>query len=884
MAGAGFREIRLDDYRPPAFLVDDVALEFVLDPERTCVTSRLRVRRAAHTDPTAPLVLDGNTLELESIRVDGELLGNNQYTERPGKLEIVVPGAACEVEISTVIRPSANHSGEGMFVLNGQIATQCEAEGFRRLTYFPDRPDVLATYTVRLVADRARYPVLLSNGHLTASGSGEDGTHWAVWHDPHPKPSYIFAVMAGAWAKLEDTYVTGSGRRVALGIFADPPLIDQCQFAMGALKRALRWEEETFGLEYDLDCYHIVALSDYIGAMENKGLNLFDSQGIVADPQTTTDEDYLLIERILAHEVFHNWTGNRVTCRDWFQLSIKEGLTRFRDQLFAQDMGLPDYKRIDQVKALRRNQFPEDVGPAAHPVQPKAYLEIKNFYTATIYEKGAEVVRMLFHLLGRETFIRGVRHYLDTNDYQAVTKDAFLASMEATSGYDLGRFRTWYDQAGRPVVEASGRYDAAQSVYELTLTQRNGLADVQPSAGTVPYPIPVAFGLVGRSGRPVAAQLEGTQAHVLDFDGAQRVFRLENIDEPVVPSLFRGFSAPVTYQSGLAQADLAHLMVFDTDAFNRWDAAQQLGIAVIRALAADWRAGRPLELPEVYRRAYAAVLEDRNLDRAVLGEILRIPDEPALSDGLPQIDLDAHVAARRFVCQSLAAACRETLLAAYQNAVPQGPYVLDAHEIGRRRFRNSCLEMLVQLEQAEELELALRQVTSADNMTDCFEALAVLCQVACPQREAALRWFYERWRAYPRVIDKWFLVQALSRTADAVDRFEQLDAHPDMDPMNAPRAWAFYGSFFRQNRVAFHDPSGRGYDLLVKRLLFIDRYKPGASMRLMPQILQWRRYDPPRQALMKAALERVAAHEGISRGLYENVSRALGIATEVAPT
>lgn len=873
MGTASFQETRLQDYRPPEFLVDSVDLVFELDAERTLVASKLCVRRAAGTAAGTPVVLDGHSFELLSVAIDGHVLEPADYQQADGKLTLSQAAERFELEIRTALKPAANRSGEGLFALNGKLATQCEAEGFRRLTPFFDRPDVLSVYRVTLIADPVRYPVLLSNGSITAQGQQGDGRHWVTWEDPHPKPCYLFAVMAGDWQKLEDHHVTPSGRRITLGIHADHDVIGQCAFAMDALKRSLRWEEQTFGLEYDLDCYNIVALSDYMGAMENKGLNLFGSEGIVADPRISTDDDYMLIERILAHEVFHNWTGNRVTCRDWFQLSIKEGLTRFRDQLFAQDTALPDFKRIDQVKALRRNQFPEDTGPAAHPVQPKSYFEIRNFYTATIYEKGAEVVRMLYHLLGRETFIRGVRHYLDTYDGQAVTKDQFLASMERISGRDLSSFLAWYDRAGRPLVKASGNYDAERRTYALTLTQHNLLSPHDTAAP--PYPIPVAMGLIGKSGREVPAVCEGQALNVLHFAGTTTAFRFDDVPEPVVPSLFRGFSAPVTYESGLSDDDLAHLMAHDTDAFSRWDAAQQLGILSIRRLAASWRAGERLVRPEAYGRSFAASLADRNTDGSVLGEILRIPDEPALSDGLDRIDLDAHVAGRTWLCRHLAELHRDELLTIYHASTVHEPYRFDPAQISRRRLRNACLELLLAMPSNDLLDLCLRQVTAADNMTDSFEALSYLCQIACPQREEALAWFLDRWRAFPRVVDKWFMVQALSRTADAIDRFLVLEKHPEMDMSNAPRAFWFYGSFFRQNRVAFHDPSGRGYEVLVERLLFIDRHKPGVSMRFMPQILQWRRYDDHRRALMKAALERLAGSPGISSGLYENVTRAL---------
>ena len=870
--------VRLADYRTPAYLVERVALRFELDAERTRVHSRLHVRRNTHTPAAAPLVLDGEQLVTHGIAVDGQPLPGDAYVIDGGRLHIANVPAEFELAIETEINPRANRSGEGMFRIRGQLATQCEPEGFRRLTWFPDRPDVLAVYTVTLVADRALYPVLLSNGSVVERGELDGGRHVVTWHDPHPKPCYIFAVMAGTWSCLQDEYVTRSGKRVQLGIHADAGVIAHCEFAMGALKRALAWEEATFGLEYDLPVYNIVALTDYVGAMENKGLNLFEAHGIVADPETSTDDDQLLIERILAHEVFHNWTGNRVTCRDWFQLAIKEGLTRLRDQLFAQDMALSAWKRIDQVKALRRNQFPEDAGPAAHPVQPKTYVAIRNFYTGTVYDKGAEVVRMLLHLLGRETFIAGVRAFVQRHDLQAVTKDEFLAAMRAVSGRDLLQFEQWYDHAGRPTVTATDEYDAQARTCTLTLSQR---LDTPVGSAGAPAPlfhIPVSVGLIGQSGgslpfrHPVTGEM--AQSHLLELTAARQQFVFEGVAEPVVPSLLRGFTAPVTLEARLDDAQLAHLMAFDDDAFARWDAAQQLGVNVVRRLARDWRAGTPLVLPAEYARAFGTALLDERSDPSVLSEILRIPDEPVLSDGLARIDLDAQVAARRFVVQQLAAAHRDALLQRYER-LATGPHRFEPDAIAHRKLRNACLEHLCALAEPSLLDLCLAHLQQADNMTDMFDALSFLAQVRCPQRDAALAWFYERWQAKDRVIDKWFTVQALSRVDGAVDEVLALESHPAMSMSNRPRSMAFYGSFFRQNRVAFHDPSGKGYEMLADRLLYIDKANPGATYWLMPQILQWRRYDDARQLRMRAVLERVARSPGISKALQENVGRAL---------
>lgn len=861
MTGVIMQSVRLDDYQPPAWQVESVDLIFEIDPARTVVSSVL----AISSESGGTVRLDGSSLELLSLAIDGVEASPNRYSVDDEGLTIADVPDRARLEIRTAIVPSSNKTGEGMFVLRGKIATQCEAEGFRKLTYFFDRPDVLAKYRVRLVGDRHTFPHLLSNGNRVAVGELDDGRHWAEWVDPFPKPCYIFAVMAGDWEVIRDTMTTGSGRTLNLAIYADPEYIHQCGFAMGALKRALAWDETTFGLEYDLDDYNIVALSDHMGAMENKGLNLFEAHGIVADPATTTDDDYLLLERILAHEVFHNWTGNRVTCRDWFQLSVKEGLTRFRDQLFSADMSLGDYKRIDQVKALRRNQFPEDAGPAAHPVQPKEYLEIKNFYTATVYEKGAEVVRMLYHLLGRDTFIRGVKHYLASYDLQAVTKEAFIASLETVSGRRLDDFLEWYDQPGRPIVTAQTRYDSESKTFELELSQRSCL---DRHADAPPRQIPIVMGLLGPGGEEL-----GT--HTLELKQPRETFRFDDLPTRPVPSLLRGFSAPVTLVSDLTDDELAHLMSFDTDAFTRWDSAQQLGVRVIRRLAEAWRNGDTLMLPAAWESAFARVLADDSTDLAVRAELVRIPDEPVLSDGLDYIDLDAHVAARNFVMRALTTANLDTLKEQYVSRQQNDDAAIDPADFARRKFKNACLELLVLHGEAEFLDMALAQVEGARNMTDEFDALSFLAHMPGVQRDAALDHFYVKWEHEPRALDKWFMVQALSRAGDAVDRVLELERHPLREAGGAPRSWWFYGSFFRQNRVMFHEPTGRGYDFLVDKLLELDLVKPGVSMRFMPQILQWRRYDPHRRSLMKAALERLAAGENISRGLYENVTKAL---------
>lgn len=868
--------VRLRDYAPFPFHLHSVELRVELDRNATRVESRLVLERRVDAPINAPLLLDGADLGLASISLDGAALPPDCYELGNDRLCIGNLPDRCELMIVVVISPAVNRGDEGLMELGGKLATQCESEGFRRITWFPDRPDVMATYTVTLIGDPAVYPHMLSNGDLVDEGTFADGRHWVRWEDPIPKPSYIFAIVAGDFAVLRDQYITASGREIALAIYADHERIAECGFAMGALKRALRWEEEKYHREYDLGRYNIVALTGHVGAMENKGLNIFDANGICADPEISTDSDYLVIERILAHEVFHNWSGNRVTCRDWFQLSLKEGLTRFRDQCFSQDMSAAGVKRIEFVKALQRNQFPEDDGPAAHPVKPREYIEIRNFYTGTVYDKGAEVIRMMSCLLGEAPFREAVQRYFDKYDLQAVTTEDFVATVADASGRDLDQFELWYHQAGRPRVEASGSYDSQANSYDLTLRQHNAPSSGQPKKA--PLHIPVLAGLVDSAGRELAAGCDAARLvdgnFLLELREEVQTFHFEDVASAPIPSLLRGFSAPVSLHTDLAPEQLAVLMAHDPDPYNRWQSGQTLAIAVIRALAADWHAGRPLVLDDLYAEAWERVLQDRQTDQALVAELLLLPDEPALSEGLPQIDIDGHKAGRDYLLGELARRNRDRLLELYDELTDSGPYQFNAAALGRRSLRNRCLETLLALPDSEIQSLCLAQIEGAGNMTDAFAALAAICHVDCPQRHTGLASFYRRWQHKAPVIDKWFNAQALSRMDGAIDTILALEQHPDMDIMNMPRAMAFYGGFFRQNRIAFNDPDGRGYNMLADRLVLIDSVKPGTTYWLMPQLLQWRRFDSARQALMKQALEKVLAAD-ISKGLFEIVSKAL---------
>jgi aminopeptidase N len=871
--------VRLADYETPTFLIDSVDLAFDLDARETRVLNRMGVRRAEGAPAAAPLRLDGVNLTLTRLALDGEILASSRYSLDETGLTITDLPAAFRLDIETLIHPDRNSSKTGLMEIGGKLVTQCEAEGFRKLTYFPDRPDVLAVYSVTLRADKATYPVLLSNGDLVGRGVGADGRHWAAWRDPYPKPCYIFAIVAGDFGCLREHYVTASGRTVTVGVYADHDLIETCQFAMEVAIRALRWDEETYGLEYDLDTFNIVAVSGWSGAMENKGLNLFGASGVIADPDISTDEDYIIIERIIGHEEFHNWTGNRVTCRDWFQLCLKEGLTRFRDQQFIEDKLSSGVWRIESVKQLRRNQFPEDDGPAAHPVKPAAYAEIDNFYTNTIYDKGAEVVRMIRALLGPETFRRGFDLYIQRHDGRAVTTEAFLQAMEDASGRDLAQFRLWYSQAGRPRVRARGAYDAAHGRYAITLTQ--SCPPTPGQADKAPFHIPIVMGLLSKSGEALTFRTQGANvtepvsSTVMELTGREQTFAFEGVASPPIASLLRGFSAPVTLESETSAEDLAVLTKADPDPFARWDASQTLAIRIIRDLAAARSAGRPMTAPSAFVEAIGAVLEDDASDPLLRGLILSLPDEPVLSEGLASIDLDGHIAARNLLRLAIATRFQDRLLARYHALAETGPYAPNIAGIGRRRLKNVILDLLTALDTAEIAELCLAQLTGSANMTDSFEALCLLTHVDRPQGQQGVDWFYDRWKDHGTVIDKWFNAQALSRAPGAVDKIIALEQHPAYDIGNFSQGLVYYGGFFRQNRVAFHDPSGKGYEFLADRLLMIDRMGRSGSHYIMPQINQWRRYDPARQALMRQALERVAASPGLSKGLRENITKAL---------
>ncbi len=873
------RTIYLKDYRAPAFLIERTELRFELGEEATQVEARLQLRRNPAADtPDAPLVLDGEELELLAVRIDGRELQPYEWVQADDSLTLANVPDAFVLEIVNRIRPQENTRLEGLYKSSGNFCTQCEAEGFRRITYYLDRPDVMSVFTTTVVADAQRYPVLLSNGNPVEQGETDDGRHFVSWHDPHPKPSYLFALVAGDLACLEDSYTTASGREVSLRIYVEPHNADKCEHAMASVKKSMHWDEQRFGLEYDLDIYMIVAVDDFnMGAMENKGLNVFNSKYVLARPDTATDTDYERIEGVIAHEYFHNWTGNRVTCRDWFQLSLKEGLTVFRDQSFTADMTAGAVKRIDDVRLLRTHQFAEDSGPMAHPVRPPSYMEINNFYTVTVYEKGAEVVRMYESLLGREGFRRGMDLYFERHDGQAVTTDDFLAAMADANGEDLTQFRRWYEQAGTPRVRVEDDWDEASGRYTLTLRQScpptPGQKDKQP------FLIPFAVGLLDAEGRDLPLRLAGEAeaqgtTRVLRLTEAEQSFVFEGLNVQPLPSLNRGFSAPVRVEYPYADSQLAFLAAHDADSFNRWDAGEQLAVHVMLGLAEDHQAGRPLALPAGFITAFATVLADESLNAAVKAEMLSLPGEAWLAETMDVVDPDAIHIARDYTRRALASELEAQWLAAYHANSVSGDYRYDSQDAGRRRLRNLALDYLASLDSAPTRQLALNQFSEADNMTDSLAALAALMRTGGEERERALETFYERWKSEPLVLDKWFTLQAMAQRPGTLDRVKQLMHDPAFSMRNPNRVRALIGAFAQGNPTGFHAADGSGYGFVGEQVQALDALNPQVAARMVGVFSRWRRYDDGRQAHMKTELERLKALE-LSRDVYEIVSKSL---------
>jgi aminopeptidase N len=874
------RPVRLQDYRPPDWLVDTVHLDISLHPTATRVRAALALKPNAAVAAPASVVLDGDGLNLVSIAIDGVPLAPEHYVATPNSLTISqAPPRPFRLDIETLVNPSANTQLSGLYRSSGTYCTQCEAEGFRRITYFPDRPDVMAVYTTRIEADKAEAPVLLANGNLVAQGEvAGTSRHFTVWHDPFPKPSYLFALVGGALGCVEDKFLTMSGREVALKIYVEPGKEDRCDYAMDALKRAMRWDEETFGREYDLDIFMIVAVSDFnMGAMENKGLNVFNDKYVLASPQTATDGDFAGIEAVIAHEYFHNWTGNRITCRDWFQLCLKEGLTVFRDQEFTSDQRSRPVKRISDARLLRAHQFVEDAGPLAHPVRPELYHEINNFYTATIYEKGAEVVRMLKVLLGSEKFRAGMDLYFSRHDGQAATIEQFIQCFADVSGRDLKPFMRWYSQAGTPEVTANGRWDAEKKTYRLEAAQKVPATPGQPTKE--PMVIPFVVGLLGPDGSEfplIAADGKPIEHGVLTLTRSVETIVFTGIEARPVPSLNRGFSAPIKLIANISAEELGFLAAHDKDPFNRWQAVQTLATGILVEHVAALRSGGTVPATDSIIHALEQILTDPRLEPEFVAQTLVLPLEADIAREIgrdidPDAILSARVALRAAIGQSLGPLLSET----YVRMTDLGPYHPDAASAGKRSLKSMCLDLLAADGNAAAIDLAARQYEAANNMTDRIAALATLSLHDVPQRTQALEDFYSRYSGDPLIIDKWFALQAGIPEPGTLARVRALTMHPAFSLSNPNRVRALIGVFAQGNPTQFNRADGEGYDFVIENVLALDEKNPQVAARLLSAFKSWRALELQRQTLARAALQRVTSAPTLSRDVGDIVQRTL---------
>ncbi len=872
--------IYLKDYAAPTCLVDSVELHFELGEEQTKVTSRLALRRQSGL-PVGPLILDGVDLRLEQIVLDGRPLADDEYQLDKETLTLHAVPESFVLETKSVIFPQDNTALEGLYRSGSLFCSQCEAEGFRKIAWFPDRPDIMSRYTTTIVADRQRYPVLLSNGNCIERRELADGRHAVTWQDPFAKPCYLFALVAGDLGVVEDRFIAASGRAVTLQIYVEPHNLGKCEHAMHALKKAMRWDEETYGLEYDLDIFMIVAVDDFnMGAMENKGLNIFNSKYVLAHPDTATDADFQAIEEVIAHEYFHNWTGNRVTCRDWFQLSLKEGLTVFRDQHFSADQVSRAVKRIEDVRTLRTYQFAEDAGPLAHAVRPEHYQEINNFYTATVYNKGAELVRMLHTMLGNDPFIRGVRLYLQRHDGQAATVEDFLAAMDQVSNIDLQQFRLWYHQAGTPQVTVSSRYLVEEQALELTFEQHCPATPGQPQKQ--PLHIPCVLGMLDAAGKPLpvkaAREAAGAVAEerVMHLRKERQTLRFVDLPQAPVVSLFRGFSAPVRMAGDESAEALAFLLGHDSDPFNRWDAGQRLAERIILA-----RVRQPESMPSdgdlpLLSESFAKILQDHTLEPGLAAKLLELPSELYLAQQMQQVDVEGLSAARQQVRSQLAMALATPLLALSKACQDNGPYRSVPEAVGRRSLKNRCLDYLMVAGGEQERDLVSSSYWQATNMTDRLATLMLLTDDNGSDRQQALDHFYAQAKNDPLVLDKWFAVQARCRRPETLQEVRRLMEHRAYQPRNPNRVRSLVGTFSRHNLLRFHAADGSGYVLLREQIISLDAVNPQLAGFLAGGFSSWRRYDEGRRSLMQQQLREIAARPQLSPDLNEVVGKMLG--------
>jgi len=881
---------RLKDYKAPDFLIDKTELNFQLGELATVVTSRLVMRRNPEGQLNAPLVLNGEQLELKQLMLDGNILTPDAYRLDAVSLTLENVPDVFEIQCTTLIQPQKNTSLEGLYKSNGMFCTQCEAEGFRKITYYLDRPDVMSEFTTTILADQKKYPVLLSNGNELDRGAlTAGGMHWVRWKDPFKKPSYLFALVAGNLRFREDYFITMTGRKITLRIYVDEKDITKVDFAMASLKKAMRWDEQMYGREYDLDIYMIVAVDHFnMGAMENKGLNVFNTSCVLASPDITTDAGYQRVEEVIAHEYFHNWSGNRVTCRDWFQLSLKEGFTVFRDAQFAADMNSATVKRVEDVVVLRTAQFAEDTSPMAHPVQPDSYMEISNFYTLTIYEKGAEIVRMLRTLLGPELFRKGCDLYFSSYDGQAVTIEEFIVSMEAASGKNLGQFRLWYTQAGTPKLSVSDSYNTESMTYTITLKQ--SCPATPETVDKKPFHIPVKIGLLGESGafalrekgEALDLSKKGDHERILELKEEKKSFVFVDVPEKPIPSLLRGFSAPVKLEYPYSRSDLMFLMMHDEDGFNRWDACQQLGVLVLRDLVLQYQLGKELSLDNKLIAAYRTLLQAEGVDKAMVALMLSLPSEAYLGEQMETIDVDAIYHARLFARTRLAKELQNDLLNIYQHNQDLGIYRPVADAIAQRSIKNTALGYLMLLDSKEIASMCLDQFNKSTNMTDMSSALVAMVNSDAPYlhnaKEKALRLFYRRWSREVLVVNQWLSIQATCHLPNTFLSVKELMKHEAFDIKNPNKVRALIGAFANQNHINFHAKNGDGYTFLADCVIELNRINPQIASRLLAPMTKWKRYDSDRQKLMQQALERIARTDNLSKDVYEVVSKSLAAA------
>jgi aminopeptidase N len=873
------RPVHLKDYRPPVFLIDTVDLDVSLDPKRTRVRSRLTIRpNPKARGKSRTLVLDGEELELEAVHLDGRTLKTSEYEVAADTLTIPrVPSATFTLEIVAYCNPEENKALQGLYLSRGVYCTQCEAEGFRRITYFIDRPDVLSRYTTRIEAEREATPVLLSNGNPGARGTLGNGRHYAVWHDPFPKPCYLFALVGGNLARVSSTFKTMSGRNVDLGIYVEPGKEDRCDWALDALKRSMAWDERRFGREYDLDVFNIVAVSDFnMGAMENKGLNVFNDRLVLASPETATDANYADIERVIAHEYFHNWTGNRITCRDWFQLCLKEGLTVYRDQEFTADERSRTVQRIHDVRQLKMRQFPEDAGPLAHPVRPSTYIEINNFYTSTVYEKGAELVRMIETIVGRAAFHRGMDLYFARHDGEAATVEQFVACFQEASGRDLEQFMTWYAQAGTPELVCSLAYDARAKAAELTVEEVLPPTPREPKKK--PLHIPLKLGLLGGNGQDMPLKLasgEDVADGVIHLRKRREKVRFIDLPSRPVPSLLRGFSAPVNVTIDRSDRDLEFLMANDSDLFNRWQAAQDYAMRTLLAAVKAIRNGAKPPAADAFARALGVTLMDESLDPAYRAQMLMLPTETDIARTVAHdVDPAAIHKARRGLRRHVGTVLGEELLEVYLSNVVKGPYSPDPRSAGKRALRNAALALLNARGGETDIKRTLQHFQIASNATDEIGALALLADVKGPERDAAFDRFYERWHQDHLVIDHWFALQAASSLPATLATVKRLIRHPLFTAKNPNKVRALIGTF-AANAVAFNRPDGRGYTFIAAKVREIDAFNPQIAARLLGAFRGWRTLESGRRKLARQTLQQLAKRPGLSRDSFEILSKML---------